>query len=752
MPLSASFVVSTSPANISGGTESFIGNNADRLRAHTFTANASLTINDPGEIKHILLVGGGGSGGDSTTVVSNPNGLRAGGGGGGEVVILDSVFSWELTGGDDSITTANIVIGAGGEAPTSNNQQSNNGKVTTFGPYSAAGGGGAAQTGASGGGGAGYSGFHSGGSSTASGYQRFGNAGGSSTLNNGGAGGGGAGSGGAAGITSGGDGGSGYTWSVNGLIYAGGGGGGDTNENSPNGSGGAGGTGGGGPGRVNPNGVNGLGGGGGAGGSGGSGTVVILVSDPEVPVPTYSLTANPETIIEGNTSVFTLATGNVSNGVDLYWTVNNITTSDNDFVAVTGNITVQSNAATFNVDTVSGNVTGNETFNVHIRTSSITGNIVESSNTITLQEYVDPGAYPNWATMPTYAQWTNTANLISSGGAETYALQSTSTTPSSLNYSGCKSLPNGNVVLMPGNNTDFYEYSNVTGNIVNTTLTGVTNADMQVQGGALSPYNGNIYCCPNNSTKVIEINPGNYTATAMTVPSFNGYGAIALADGNVIMKPDTSVNHKLFNPRNQGFTATNIPNGNGFLYPPMVQHPKDNLVYMLPYRGPNVAKWDPTSDTYSTITTNGDTPPNGSDAYQDAVIGVDGKIYGTPWNSGDIAIFDIDTSTFTRYDPGGNISGKYGRGALGFDGKIYMFPNSTSDVLSIDTDPDSSSYQDITIHSVSGIFSGDCWGGSVAGDGKIITQTNSTSTLTIQTTGANAINHAFWVSPYQNNE
>jgi len=770
MPLSASFVAGNQePANISGGTASFIGNGADRLKALTFTSNSSITFNEHGAIKHILLVGGGGSGGDSSIIVSNPAGLRGGGGGGGEVKILSDVFTWELTGGDDTVSSTAVTIGAGGTGPISA-PPSNNGQATSIGPYSAAGGGGGSgNSGGSGGGGAGWDNLGSSGSATASGYQSFGSAGGSSSNGQHGAGGGGATQAGANG-SAGGKGGDGYTWSVNSTTYGGGGGGGDNVGGTSAGSGGAGGTGGGGWGRGDVpsggssqhpiTGTNGLGGGGGAGGQGGSGVVVLVVEDPVAPVLTYSLSGSPSSVVEGNTSVFTVATGNVNSGTDLYWTVNNITTADNDFVSTSGNITIQSDAATFNVDTVSGNVSGTETFNVSLRTGSVSGTIVATSNTVSITEFVPAGSYPNYPSMPTYSEWQTASNLISSGGSETYAYEFNGTTSGGTNsYQYAGSLPNGNVIVYPRSTNTVLEYSNSAGTYAITTLTGVSSSDVTHQGGAISTHNSNVYLCPNNKTNIIEIDPTNYSATAISISGMtNGYGAYGLRDGRIIMKPDSgSYNHYVYDPSDGSYSSTNIANNgipSGFAHPPMVQHPKDNIVYLPPYRFNVWKKWDPSTDTYSTITLSGgsDSVSGSNDRYQDAVLGVDGKIYCTPWSSADIGIFDIDTNTYTRHDPSGNITGRYGRGALGADGRVYMFPSNTNDVLSIDTDPDSAGYQTHRIESVSSIFTGNCWGGSIAGDGKIIAASSTSGALTIQTTGANTINHAYFVSPYNNND
>lgn len=784
MPLSASFVAGNQePANISGGQSvDYIGNGADRLKALTFTANSNITFNEHGEIKHILLVGGGGGGGDSSTIVSNPAGLRGGGGGGGEVKILDSVFSWELTGGDDSVSTAAITVGNGG-AGGLNEPPSQSGFSSSIGPFTAAGGGGGSgKSGGSGGGGAGWDNLGSAGSATATGYKSFGNSGGGSSNGQHGAGGGGASQAGANG-SAGGKGGDGYTWSVNNTTYGGGGGGGDNESATSAGSGGAGGTGGGGWGRGNVptggssqnpiGGTDGLGGGGGAGGSGGKGVVVVVVADPVAPVLTYSLSGSPSSVVEGNTSVFTVATGNVNNGTDLYWTVNNITTADNDFVATSGNITIQSDAATFNVDTVSGSVSGTETFNVSLRTGSVSGTIVATSNTVSITEFVPAGSYPSWNTMPTYSEWQDEANNMSYSGTVTIDTVSGIPTTGSNKQQYALSIPGGNVILV-GRDGPSVEWNPTTSSFTNLGVNfGISGASGTYVGGVLST-NGNVYIPPFSSQQnIIEYDP---TTGSGRVISDSGlstggyYGSCPLDDGKIILKPKNNSNHRIFDPATGTTSSTNILNGSGFRHPAMVQHPKDGMVYMPPYRESFFRKWDPSTDTYTSISlkAGSSTLPSG-DAYQDACIGADGKIYATPWNAGDIGIFDIDSLFWERYDPSNNIAAgsggdRAGKGRLADDGRIYMFPNTQDDLITIPTAPngadsdygftgDSCSSNVFVTNINSTIGSSTYWDGAVDGDGNIICAalSHSGSTLRINPNSGNAIVHDFQCSPYVNN-
>jgi hypothetical protein len=51
----------------------------------------------------------------------------------------------------------------------------------------------------------------------------------------------------------------------------------------------------------------------------------------KVPSPTYTFSSIPSSINEGANGTFSVTTTDVANGIALYWTINNITTSDGDF-------------------------------------------------------------------------------------------------------------------------------------------------------------------------------------------------------------------------------------------------------------------------------------------------------------------------------------------------------------------------------------------------------------------------------------
>lgn len=90
---------------------------------------------------------------------------------------------------------------------------------------------------------------------------------------------------------------------------------------------------------------------------------------------------------EGTSLAVTVSTTNVQDSTTLYWTVNHGTTATADFTAESGSFTVTSNSGSFNVEAVADTTTeGAETFTIELRTGSITGPIVDTSSTITIND------------------------------------------------------------------------------------------------------------------------------------------------------------------------------------------------------------------------------------------------------------------------------------------------------------------------------------------------------------------------------
>jgi hypothetical protein len=111
----------------------------------------------------------------------------------------------------------------------------------------------------------------------------------------------------------------------------------------------------------------------------------------------YSFDSVPTNIDEGTTETFNVSTVNVPSGTSpIYWTINHITTSNADFVDVNGSFTITNNAGSFSISAIDDSITeGAQTFTVSLRTGSITGTIVATSSTITLNDTsVAPGIVP----------------------------------------------------------------------------------------------------------------------------------------------------------------------------------------------------------------------------------------------------------------------------------------------------------------------------------------------------------------------
>lgn len=88
------------------------------------------------------------------------------------------------------------------------------------------------------------------------------------------------------------------------------------------------------------------------------------------------------TVPTPGSGTFTVATTNVPNGTVLYWTISHLTTSDADFDAVQGTVTINNNAGSINVNTIPDATTeGQESFILRLREGSYAGTIVASGGT-----------------------------------------------------------------------------------------------------------------------------------------------------------------------------------------------------------------------------------------------------------------------------------------------------------------------------------------------------------------------------------
>lgn len=118
-----------------------------------------------------------------------------------------------------------------------------------------------------------------------------------------------------------------------------------------------------------------------------SSTITIV----DVP-PTYSIGVSTTTVTEGESVTFVVNTTNVSAGSTLYYSTSG-TTSAGDFSnnSLTGSFTIVGTGATTGIATITRTIAndviseGNETFNLVIRTGSIGGTAVTTSETVTIE-------------------------------------------------------------------------------------------------------------------------------------------------------------------------------------------------------------------------------------------------------------------------------------------------------------------------------------------------------------------------------
>jgi subtilisin family serine protease len=123
-------------------------------------------------------------------------------------------------------------------------------------------------------------------------------------------------------------------------------------------------------------------------------------STTPVGTPTYAVAPAANNVNEGSALVFNVTTTNVSDATTLYWSVTNA----GDFGTSTGSFTITSNAGTFSVTpTADATTEGAETFTASVRTGSVSGTIVATSSTVTINDTSTPG-----------------------GGSESYALAASS--------------------------------------------------------------------------------------------------------------------------------------------------------------------------------------------------------------------------------------------------------------------------------------------------------------------------------------
>lgn len=101
--------------------------------------------------------------------------------------------------------------------------------------------------------------------------------------------------------------------------------------------------------------------------------------------PVYILTAGADNIDEGSTLTFTVTGANIPNGWTYNWVINNITTTNSRFSAVSGTVTIINNTGTFTVSPIADSTTeGATTFSVYLTDNN--SNVLAVSSAITVND------------------------------------------------------------------------------------------------------------------------------------------------------------------------------------------------------------------------------------------------------------------------------------------------------------------------------------------------------------------------------
>ena len=172
----------------------------------------------------------------------------------------------------------------------------------------------------------------------------------------------------------------------------------------------------------------------------------ILLASGNSATPTYTLTpffsGGPESVNEGSGLNFLVGGTNIPDGT-YYWTIE---TNAGDFATTSGTVSVTSNYGVFGVTPTADTTTeGSETFTVALREGSITGTILVTSQSVTINDtsfaiggqYVFNGTPTDWAT---------TNATVATYGAFTYPNESSGSLHT---LTGSQYLISGNI----GNNT-----------------------------------------------------------------------------------------------------------------------------------------------------------------------------------------------------------------------------------------------------------------------------------------------------------
>lgn len=114
---------------------------------------------------------------------------------------------------------------------------------------------------------------------------------------------------------------------------------------------------------------------------------ITIVDSSTAPVPSVDSVVGPSSVDEGPSATINVTTSNIPDGTILDWRVNNVSTTNADFINNNGSIQIFSNAATFSVTPFQDTSTeGNETFTVTVDGTVSSTAVSATSGSITIND------------------------------------------------------------------------------------------------------------------------------------------------------------------------------------------------------------------------------------------------------------------------------------------------------------------------------------------------------------------------------
>jgi hypothetical protein len=342
-------------------------------------------------------------------------------------------------------------------------------------------------------------------------------------------------------------------------------------------------------------------------------------------VPTYTLTPAVNNINEGSSLTFTVGGSNITNGT-YYWTINNTTTVTADFGTNSGSFTVTSNSGSFTV-TPTADVTteGSETFTVSMRSTSISGTVLATSSSVTVND--------TSLTAPTYTL-TPAANNVNEGSSLTFTV-------------GGTNIINGTYYWTVTNSGDFGTSSGsftITSNsgtfavtpTADTTTEGSETFTASIRsgsvGGTVLQTSSSVTINDTSLTPVIEVDPNAVWVAATKGFPTTGIDVFAVTSGQ--LASSSSSLYSSLEANSYGFEFTVSPQNN-FVYAP---NGTKNRIEIIPVN-PNTGIYIGSGATSTSTSALGTFPGN-------ITISPDGNYaYVTFLNSFKIAIYSRNATT-----------------------------------------------------------------------------------------------------------